>query len=169
MFRSLFFTYIVLFAINLSAAAEKEFHIVIQRKSTSNGLLTGKISVNGKALGTCYENDAKKIPAGKYKGVLRHSSMRGHVQGPGGKMGNEGDFLVEVADVPGRTDILLHAGNKVEHSVGCILLGPVTKDENGAKIAPAALKELRLQFFDGMDDPTASPNKVIIVEVRDPK
>lgn len=146
----------------------KLFAIVFQRKSTSkDGLVTGTVTVNGTVLGTFYENEDKKIPVGTYKGVLRTTSGKNHAQGPGGKMGNKGDFLIEVAGVSGRTDILLHAGNKKEHSEGCILMGPV-QVVSGEKIAPAALKELRKLFFDGEDNPKQSPNKTITIEVKGP-
>lgn len=157
-------------ALSSAAAADdaKVFHVVVQRLKTVDGLVIGELSVNGKKLGPCYENDDKKIPAGTYKGVVRTTSMRHHAQGPGGKMDNSGDFLLEVAGVPKRSDILFHAGNKKEHSLGCILCGPITKDpESGARLAPEPLKQLRLQFF-GTDTPTGKPDKAIKIEVRDP-
>ncbi len=150
-----------------SEAAEKRFVVVVQRGKTDNGLIVGKLSVDGKDVGTVYENAEKKIPAGNYKGVIRHESKKNFVQGPGGKLGQKGDFLLEVAGVPGRSDILFHAGNKKEHSTGCILCGPATKDKkSGDWIAPKALKELRLLFYDGQDNPTATPDKAIVIEVK---
>lgn len=104
--------------------ASEEFLIRIKRSATAkDGLLSGELSVNGESLGTCYENADKMIPKGTYKGVLRYASGKNFVQGPGGVLGHSGDFLVEVAEVPHRTDILFHAGNKKEHSEGCILCG----------------------------------------------
>jgi hypothetical protein len=153
----------------LSAAESKPFNVVVQRGKTEKGLVIGKLSVNGKEIGTCYENAEKKIPAGTYKGVLRTKSGKNFVQGPGGKLGKSGDFLLEVAGVPSRSDILFHPGNKKEHSEGCILCGPATKDpKTDALIAPGTLKKLRLAFYDGNDKPTATPDKAIRIEVRDP-
>ncbi|HXT13096.1 MAG TPA: DUF5675 family protein [Candidatus Angelobacter sp.] len=43
-------------------------------------------------------------------------------------MAHEGDFLVEITGVPGRTNILFHGGNQPKNSEGCILLGAVGKD-----------------------------------------
>jgi hypothetical protein len=51
-----------------------------------------------------------KIPAGVYQCSLRHSP----------KFERE---LYEVKNVPGHTDILIHAGNYNEDSDGCILIG----------------------------------------------
>lgn len=147
----------------------RKFAIVVKREKSQDGLLVGKVSVNGQAIGTSYENEEKQIPAGTYRGVLRYTSSKNFVQGPGGKLGKTGDFLIEVAGVPKRTDILFHAGNKPEHSEGCIMLGPATRDpKTGDPMAPEALKKLRLLFYDGVDSPPVTPDKAITIEVSDP-
>jgi hypothetical protein len=151
-----------------ASAESKPFNVVVQREKTADGLIVGKLLVNGEEISTCYENPKKKLPAGTYKGVLRTKSNKKFVQGPGGKLGKTGDFLLEVAGVPKRSDILFHAGNKPEHSEGCILCGPATKDKHGDPVAPKALKKLRLLFYDGADMPTGTPDKAIKIEVRDP-
>ena len=151
------------------SAESKTFAIVVQRENSQDGLVIGNISVNGQKIGTTYENAEKKIPAGTYKGILRYKSSKNFVQGPGGKLGKSGDFLLEIAGVPMRTDILFHAGNKPEHSEGCIMLGPATREpKTNDPIAPEALKKLRVLFYDGADSPNATPDKAITVEVTDP-
>ena len=50
------------------------------------------------------------IPEGVYQGALQPSPRFGRV-------------LPELLDVPGRSQILIHPGNKVQDSQGCILLG----------------------------------------------
>lgn len=92
-------------------AEDGAFAVVIQRSAAMDGLLHGKIFVNGEEIGATYENEEKKIPAGAYKGVLRTKSMKNFVQGPGAKLGKTGDFLLEISGVPKRTDILIHAGS----------------------------------------------------------
>jgi hypothetical protein len=155
--------------IQSSEAAEKRFVVVVQREKTEKGLIVGKLSVDGKLIGTVYENVDRKIPAGSYRGMVRKESKKNFVQGPGGKLGKTGDFLLEVAGVPGRSDILFHAGDKQKHSTGCILCGPASKDRNsGEWVAPEALRKLRLLFYDGKDNPSGVPNKAITVEVKDP-
>jgi hypothetical protein len=150
-----------------SAYGAEEFKVVVRRMSTSGNLVTGKVLVNGAEIGVCYENDAKKIPVGTYDGALRVTSSKNFVQGPGGVLGMTGDFLLEVANVPGRTDILFHAGNLPEHSEGCIMGGPATTDPTtGKKIAPPTLRTLRLKFFNGEDNPTATPDKAIKITVE---
>src|SRR5262249_27108099 len=54
------------------------FPVVVQGLRPDAALVIGELSVKGKKLGTCYENDDKKTPAGTYKGVVRTTSMRNH-------------------------------------------------------------------------------------------
>lgn len=150
-------------------AASKNFNIAIIRVETKNNLTVGKLLVNGKEIGQSYENTAKLIPSGKYNGVLRYSSSKNFVQGPGGKLGKTGDFLIEIADVPSRKHILFHAGNKPEHADGCVMLGPATIPDDGSQpVAPATLRKLRLLFYDGKDKPTSTPDKKINIVIQDP-
>jgi hypothetical protein len=149
--------------LTLKAYASAPFAIVIHRESVKNGLITGTISVNGTKIGHAFENADLKIPTGDYPGTMRYFSSNGFVQGPSGSMGNKGDFLLEVANVPGRTNILLHGGNKPQHSKGCILLGAVTHD-GSAKVAPEPLQKLRRMFY-GSDNPNATPDKAITITI----
>ena len=160
---------IVMFADAGRAEEPTKFTVVVQRSKTKDNLLTGTITVNGEKIGSTFENGALKIPAGTYKGVLRTTSSKNFVQGPGGKLGRSGDFLLEVSGVPKRTDILFHAGNKPEQSEGCIMLGPATRDSKTQEpIAPEALRKLRLKFYDDVDAPKMTPDKTITIKVIDP-
>jgi hypothetical protein len=155
-------------------ADRKPFSVLVQREKTVGDLIIGELSVNGQKIGPCYENAAKHVPAGTYKAHLRYQSGKNHVQGPGGKLGKKGDFLIELDDFTDRTGkkwsvVQFHAGNKAKHSEGCILGGPATKDaKTGDWSAPETLKKLRLLFYDGADNPTGTPDRTITVEVRDP-
>jgi len=157
----------------LAFAAPEPFAIVIQRHTSANNLVTGTISLNGTVVGAAYENDDLKIPAGTYKGIMRYTSQKGFVQGEGGAMANEGDFLIEASNVSDatrrRTNILLHGGNKPQHSQGCILLGAVGRAPNGQAQVPEGhpLRTLRLAFY-GTDTPIASPNKAISITILNP-
>lgn len=71
------------------------------------------------------------IPAGVYQ-CSRHSSL---------KFGN----VWEVDNVPNRADILIHNGNTIEDSHGCILVGTYVAELNGMKAlrnSRDALKQL---------------------------
>lgn len=154
------------------------FNIVIQRDSLVNGTMYGTISVKNTVLGTTYENPDKMIAADVYNGSMRYYSPTaksgGHVQGPLGVIGRTGDFLLEIvnarADDDGhpKTNVLLHGGVKPSNSEGCIMLGPVHRTKAGVRYLQDSdpLRQLRLMFYNGVDDPVQSPNKDIKFEIR---
>jgi Family of unknown function (DUF5675) len=160
-------------ACTVRASEPTTFRILVQREKTENGLVFGKLFINGEALGTCYEPDHLKVPAGVHPAHLRTESGKNHVVGPGGVIGKKGDFMVELDPVKQgnkmRTYIQFHGGNKVEHSLGCILCGPVARGKNSELMAPEPLRKMRLLFHDGNDNPKGTPNKKIVVEIRDPQ
>ena len=148
------------------------FHIVIKRGSAKGHLVPGRIYLNGDLLGTTYERKEVQIPAGDYKGLMRYSSSHHFVQSEHGAMKTDGDFLLEASGVKGRSNILLHTGNKPKHSDGCILLGPIStahgESGNVYKVGDdSPLRKLRLAFY-GTDKPISSPNKSVVISVVDP-
>jgi len=140
------------------------FSIVVQRTGVDHKLTTGTIAVNGKVIGKTYENEALEIPPGSYVGVVRYASGKNFVQGPFGTLGHAGDFLLEVTGVNGRTNILLHGGNKPKHSTGCILLGPVSRSPSPHVGDEHPLRKLRLAFY-GTDTPVQCPDKQVSITV----
>jgi hypothetical protein len=131
----------------------------------------GALSVNGTVLGDVLENEALRIRAGDYKGVMRYVSQKNFVQGPFGTMGERGDFLLEISGASGRTNLLVHTGTKPWHSKGCILAGAAKRTVvNGKTVVTidddSTLRKLRLAFY-GSDLPNACPNKTIRVSVVD--
>ena len=131
----------------------------------------GVLSVNGIPLGDVLENDALRIAAGTYKGVMRYVSSKNFVQGPLGAMGETGDFLLEVSGVKGRGDLLLHTGTKPWHSRGCILAGAAKKSVVDGKtkvtlVADTTLQKVRQKFY-GADVPNACPNLTIRVSIAE--
>lgn len=152
-----------------------DYAIQIQRQAAnSDGLIPGKLHLNGELLGEVYENPQHIIPAGEYTAKRRTTSNNVFLQGPGGAMSaKKGDFLMEVVGVPKRTDILLHPGNKPEHSKGCILCGPAVKKGN-ATVAPPLLAALRRHFYGGdavdASDPIyAEKEKGVTIKIEDHK
>ncbi len=151
-----------------SGRATQDFVIVIERETPNGKLVPGQISVNDQIIGATYENVDYLVLPGEYNGVLRYVSHKNFVQGPMGELGKTGDFLLEVSGVPGRTDILLHGGNKPYQSKGCILLGPVGRDQSTLELTVGPdhpLRKLRKLFY-GTDTPVATPDKRILVRIK---
>lgn len=144
------------------------FDIVIARDHVEGNLVYGSISLNGQTLGNAFENNDLKIPAGTCTGLLRYDSGHHLAQGPMGELSNNGDFLLEVAGVPGRTNILLHQGNLPRHSKGCVLLGPANKGPDGGRWIDKEhpLYKLRLAFY-GTEFPDSTPDKTISITITD--
>ncbi|WP_224483470.1 DUF5675 family protein [Robertkochia aurantiaca] len=158
---------VISFSINSQIS---DFEIKIERLTIEQGLIIGKIYVNGNYIGRCYENEVLKIEAGVYPGVMRYFSSNQFVSGPFGTLGNEGDFLVEVSKVENRHNLLFHTGNQPYHSRGCILLGSPIKDSSGIKYLPIdhPLRKLRNLFY-GMDNPNSSPLKEVRIILDESK
>lgn len=144
------------------------FDIAIKRNRVVGNLVYCTIYLNGQEIGSAFENNDLKIPTGSYKGLMRYNSGHNFVQNEYGRMSKKGDFLLEVSNVPGYTNILLHSGNKPEHSQGCILMGAANKGpEGGVSIDQNhPLRKIRLAFY-GTDEPISSPNKNITITVSD--
>lgn len=85
---------------------------LVRLDKASDGIF-GTLLVEGKVLCVTLEPSPEPpllpIPAGVYSCARRNSPTFGHT------------FVVE--DVPGRTHILFHPGNRVKDTKGCILLG----------------------------------------------
>jgi hypothetical protein len=151
-----------------SAKAASDFVILIEREKPQGQITPGQISVNDVIIGRTYENTELLILPGQYQGVLRYVSHNNFVQGPMGKLGKTGDFLLEVSGAHGRTDILFHGGNKPYQSTGCIMLGPVGRDPATleATVGPDhPLRKLRKLFY-GTDTPNSTPDKNIIIRIQ---
>ena len=67
------------------------------------------------------------IPSGKYK--LAKQAWGKYYSAYKERWGHE--FAVQVADVPGRSGILIHAGNLHTDSTGCVLVGQTLMAEPG--------------------------------------
>lgn len=118
------------------------------------------------------ENEALRIKAGEYKGVIRYVSKNNFAQGPLGEIGNSGDFLMEVAGVAGREGLLFHTGTKPWHSRGCILAGAAQRKTVGEKVIitiadDSTLRKMRQSFYGTDGLPNACPNKVVKITIKD--
>lgn len=126
----------------------------IVRIEKHSDCIRGVVKLEGVAVCKTLElpfNDNKTnvsaIPAGIYKGKPHHSPSRGEV--------------FKILDVPGRTDILIHAGNTAKDTQGCVLIGQEYGELEGKTAvinSKAALADLRKHL--------AGENS-FIVEVRE--
>ena len=151
--------------------ASEDLVIEIKRDLMNNNLIEGELIVNKKRLGKTYERYDLRASPGLYRGLLRYVSKK-HAVGPFGQIGEKGDFYLEVGEVEWtdgkkRSDILFHGGNKVEHSDGCIMLGPVKRDRAGDRYLDEdhTLSKLRKAFY-GEELPESSPLKKIVIIIE---
>jgi len=94
-----------------------ETKVTLTRLSTSKAGTHGVLSVNGQVMFVTLERpwvdnrpNVSCIPAGRYNVRMRYSPRFKRK-------------LYEIEGVEGRSDILIHPGNTVEDTSGCILLG----------------------------------------------
>ncbi|PCK07295.1 MAG: hypothetical protein COA42_14980 [Alteromonadaceae bacterium] len=137
----------------------EDFNLRLERLSSlANQGVKGRLLLNNQELGITLENANTLIPIGSYTGIMRYASSKGFAQSANGQLSNTGDFLLEIAGVPGFTDILFHTGTQPHHSRGCILLGPAYRDDKGIGHLPEdhPLRKLRNYFY-GSNQPNSSP------------
>lgn len=91
---------------------------ILVRDEIGNSVIRGSLHIGDKTFhvlerpwldNRCNESC---IPAGEYEVVFLPQSNTGKFQN-----------IFELRAVPGRTEILIHPGNTVEHSQGCLLIG----------------------------------------------
>ena len=93
----------------------------LARLESWQGATVGVLSIDGEV--TCFtleppnrmnERDVSCIPKGEYLCVRKDASN---------SLTNDTGRAWEVLDVPGRSDILIHVGNTITDTQGCILVG----------------------------------------------
>lgn len=109
----------------------------LHRQPTDGEAILGVLETHGGA--TCYtlERTAVAIPPGRYQVTLTVSerAKRGELWAPGS------DFkLPLLSGVEGRTGIRMHAGNTVQDSDGCILLGSDVQGQTLGHSRPAVIR-----------------------------
>jgi hypothetical protein len=95
--------------------------IVIRRTTTGTTATFGEIYIDGVKVGVTLEPlHSRRIPTGTYPAQLYDSPRFGR--------------QVVLLDVPGRSFIEIHAGNTVNDTTGCILVGA---NRTGNSIGPS--------------------------------
>lgn len=84
--------------------------IFINRYDVEKGRVFGVMSLNGSALCHTLEKFSRIIPPGTYELVLNLSPKFGR-------------YMWYLKDVPRRVGIMIHAGNTLKDTNGCILVG----------------------------------------------
>lgn len=82
--------------------------VVVTRIEHSDEGVFGVMTINDKICGFTLENPSTLIPTGNYKAKRDYTGIH---------------QWFEILDVPGRTNIEFHVGNRPSHSRGCILVG----------------------------------------------
>jgi hypothetical protein len=92
--------------------------LYVERKYHKNTYVIGRMFINGKYVCDTLEPPAQKvggcIPEGTYRVKMQHSMKFGK-------------SMPRIENVPYRSGILIHAGNTVEDTKGCILVGHNTQ------------------------------------------
>ena len=112
----------------MEMGAMPETRVTLTRLSTSEAGTHGVLSVDGRAMLVTLEPPKAIVPPGQYKLRLRWSPRFKRK-------------LFEVADVPGHTDVLIHPGNTIKDTKGCILVG-TTREGEAVLQSRKALREL---------------------------
>lgn len=92
--------------------------LFVERKYLKNDYVIGRMYINGTYVCDTLEPPEKKvggcIPAGTYRVSMQYSMKFGKA-------------MPRIENVPYRSGILIHAGNTVEDTKGCILVGHNTQ------------------------------------------
>lgn len=116
----------------------------LYRNAPEGNALFGELYVDGVLLCDTLERTDKAIPAGFYPLTLTYSPRFGEVLP---LIGNVAGYAQATPSTAQRTGIRIHAGNTVEHTTGCILVGtadPLRGRLLSSKRALAQLMQLLL-------------------------
>ena len=95
-------------------------YIQLIRNKPQGNAITGQLYVDGKLFCDTLEHVQYAIPTGFYRVRLTYSPRFQEI-------------LPLLDHVIGRTGIRIHAGNTIEHTEGCILVGDEAKGRGGDK------------------------------------
>ncbi|MBM7555602.1 DUF5675 family protein [Halanaerobacter jeridensis] len=117
---------------------------IVRYKETKDSTM-GNLYLNGKKIGYTLElpwNENKqnesRIPAGNYNAFIREADTSS----------SWNYDVIQLKNVPNRTAIQIHRGNRPDHTVGCILPG-LGKGLNRVWSSEKALNKLLNQAQDG--------------------
>jgi Family of unknown function (DUF5675) len=143
------------------ALSQSAFRMTLVRTFEGSVCTTGELFVNGRFLCHTLERPWRdnqeyisSIPAKLYGGTLRYDHI------------DQWRIELRKEDTLPRTLVQIHIGNFPKQTLGCILPGMQLHNAN-AEILESGIAYDRLKAaFYGTDDPIASPNKVISLDIR---
>lgn len=138
-------------------------HIRLIRNQPQGNVLTGRLLIEDTFACDTLEHWQYAIPAGFYRVRLTYSPrfqeilpILDHVYG----------FAREPHDGTKRTGIRIHAGNTIEHTRGCILVGE-RREARGERLMSSrkCLSDLREYL---LNNQKSNPNEEIYIEITQP-
>lgn len=140
------------------------------RNAPQGKALFGQLYVDGKSFCDTLENTDYAIPTGFYR--LRVTfSPRWQVLLPildgvwGFRKSKVESQKSKVNETTQRTGIRIHAGNTIEHTEGCILVGEADLSNNRLLSSAKALHRLREYLLNYMNQ---NPNEEVYIEISEP-
>ena len=120
----------------------KQMHIFVKRIIKGDNFTIGKLSINGtffcytledkdRGLANIKIKGATAIPTGTYKVDMETISPKYASRGSSSQYASIGNVLPRLVGVKGYEGILIHIGNYVKDTEGCILVGSYYNKENG--------------------------------------
>ena len=137
-----------------------EVQRMAETRNSTPGILTvtaGSHSLRGVTLELPDRRNApnvSRVPAGTYSGGVQHSERLGNV--------------VRLYDVPGRSNILIHAGNTVQDTEGCILPGELAGRDTVARSRNALQGILSIIDQTRTEDAARGEHTTITVHIANP-
>lgn len=128
-------------------------NITVIRYNDTGDASLGLFLIDGEFQGYTLEDEYRatkvmhetRIPSGTYKIALREYG--GHHEKYKVKYAfHEG--MLQIMDVPGFTDILIHTGNLESHTSGCILVGTLPTSESSIGSSVKAYKKIYPQILE---------------------
>ena len=136
--------------------------IQLYRNKPSGKALFGVLYLEGKFLCDTLENTDYAIPTGFYRVRLTQSPRFKEILPLlDGVMG----FRKSNAEYRTRTGIRIHAGNTIEHTTGCILVGTIDQFNDRLLSSRKALNQLREYLLNYQKQ---NPNEEIYIEISEP-
>lgn len=120
-------------------------HLTLIRDRQDEWATLGKLSIGGQHL--CHTLERPWLDNNRHVSCIPQGTYRGAVQ-PSPRFKRD---LPELLDVPGRDQILFHAGNTVDDSAGCILVGLERHDYEARIRQSRAALSLLLANLEGHD------------------